>query len=129
MKALGMFLKHRFSGNFEPFFVVSEEGQRGSEVLIHLTNQQASGDGRNDSSVIGDMCLKGLFLMETIQIRARKEMSSIRISICLRDTPYRNAVNPYLLIGGFPRELMNEDSHPGKRHPVPSPMLVVARDA
>jgi hypothetical protein len=114
MKALGLFLERCFSGTFEPCFVVQEDGHSGSEQLIPLAEQQTNLCNSSAKSVISDMRLKGIFVTEQLEIRATREVASITISLCLKDTPYHGAVHPYLPIGGFPRELMNESDELGE---------------
>ncbi|KAI3328065.1 FabD/lysophospholipase-like protein [Xylariaceae sp. AK1471] len=97
MQGLGDFLRALLKGSFEPYFVIEEEDHASSPALgVVLTE-----------AIIRNM-RRGYFDLDPVEIRASKEHSSTRISLCLQMVPYASG-STSLLISGFPRQLMSED--------------------
>ncbi|KND92168.1 hypothetical protein TOPH_03144 [Tolypocladium ophioglossoides CBS 100239] len=108
MKALGEFLRDCMVGDFEPYFFIQEEGNQQSEIIIPLTHRPDNSSVGFEDSIVHDMCLKRMFSTGIIKIFAKSELSTIRISLCLRDGT-SSVTEVGLPISGFPRKLMSED--------------------
>lgn len=108
MKALGEFMRSCLRGNFEPFFVVEEDGSPPEDAFqIPMSENMISG-----------MYLRGSFSLSKVRINVSKELSATNIFLCLQTDPYPYSTNSVLPISGFPRELISEDSKAqGKFHP------------
>ncbi|KAI0907470.1 hypothetical protein F4823DRAFT_626310 [Ustulina deusta] len=100
IKALAWFLISLLDGDFEPYFLIEEEGQD-SEIgqIRHIVLTD---------SVLQDMHLQGNFQLEHLRIHATHENEDVKISLCLQNAPYSSGVH-VLPISGFPRRLMSED--------------------
>lgn len=120
VKALGEYIRNCFAGTFEPFFFIcDEENHRSDRIPLGiLTSTDAP--HRHETSIVDDMCLKGMFVMEDIEITVKSERSSISISLCLREPtssqPSSSKNENGFPISGFPRALMSEKDlqSPGK---------------
>ncbi|KAI1374424.1 hypothetical protein F4677DRAFT_447419 [Hypoxylon crocopeplum] len=98
MKALGGFLRKCLRVDFEPRFVVEEDGCRKDfEITIN-------------ESMINDMYIRGLFHKPDFKIYLSKELAVTTISLSLQSDPYPHSTNSYLPISGFPRELVGEEN-------------------
>ncbi|KAI0517620.1 FabD/lysophospholipase-like protein [Xylaria bambusicola] len=98
MKAMGVLLRRCLGDHFEPFFTIEEEGHhdRGSRVVI-------------TEAIISDMCLRGIFPLDSIRIQMSKELAVTIISLSLQKGPYPHTADALLPISGFPRELVTEE--------------------
>ncbi|KAI1161870.1 FabD/lysophospholipase-like protein [Nemania serpens] len=99
MKAMGEFLRGCLGAQFEPFFVVEEQGYHDGDIRIIITE-----------TIISDMCFRGTFPLGRIRIQMSKELAVTTISLSLQKKSYPPSADALLPISGFPRELVTEES-------------------
>lgn len=116
LKGLGKFLTNCLKGDFEPSFFIQENYGTAEE-----TQQEIAISGET----LTDMCNRGVFDLHTpIRVQSVHQSNLTRISLCLQEVNYLNAVasgpatysERYLSISGFPRELFTSEIH----KPLPS---------
>lgn len=96
---MGEFLRGCLGAQFEPFFVVEEQGYHDGDIRIIITE-----------TIISDMCFRGTFPLGRIRIQMSKELAVTTISLSLQKKSYPPSADALLPISGFPRELVTEES-------------------